>query len=100
MTDEQKKKNDKNVQALAQRFYKHLNKTRPLVPGLYKLMMFRIHRSSIQSLGEQFYDYCYFREKGWFESDYYYEVRLGLGKRIMGIIFDVIGKRLGMKNQK
>lgn len=100
MTSEQKKKNDKKIKVVAKRFHQHLNKKRPLVPSLYKLMVFRMHRSNIQSLGEQFYDYLYCKEKGWFESDYYYKVHLGVMKRLLGRFFDVLGRWMGKTMQK
>ena len=33
-------------------------------------------------------DYRYYREKSWFESDYYYPVRLGLWRKLVGSLFD------------
>lgn len=91
MTSKQHKKNDKKIKKVARRFNQHLNRKRPLVPSIYKLMMFRMHRSSIKSLGEQFYDYQYCKEIGWFKSDYYYEVHLNPIKKILGYVFDVLG---------
>lgn len=96
MTNEQKSKNKKKIALLVNRFNRHLNKERPLVPGLYKLLMFRFYRSSIQFLDDEYYDYRYCRDKGWFESSYYYDVKLSFGKRAIGFIFDFIGKKIKM----
>ena len=92
MTSDRQKKNTKKIETVARCFYHHLNRKRPLIPSLYKLMMFRMHRSAILSLGEQFYDYRYCKDKGWFESDYYYEVRLNPIKKLLGHMFDGLGR--------
>ena len=36
-------------------------------------------------------DYIYYKEKRWFESDFYYPVPLGTLKKIAGNLFDSIG---------
>ncbi len=33
----------------------------------------------------------YYRDKGWFESDYYYPTRLGVLRKVAGNLFDSIG---------
>jgi hypothetical protein len=62
------------------------------VPSLLKLGMFRFSRKNIQGgLTEASRDYTYYRNKGWFESDYYYPVRLGPMKKAAGLLFDAVG---------
>jgi hypothetical protein len=39
-------------------------------------------------------DWAYYRDMGWFESDYYYPVHLGLIKRGLGALFDWAGANL------
>lgn len=39
-------------------------------------------------------DYRHYKEKGWFESGYYYHVSLGLIKNTVGSLFDFLGKRM------
>jgi len=42
-------------------------------PSLFKLMIFRMSRSTAKlMLNENYRDYTYYREHGWFESNYYY----------------------------
>jgi len=41
-------------------------------------------------LNESFRDYNYYMEKGWFESDYYYPVKLNPLKKLIGKLFDAI----------
>ncbi|WP_236886667.1 hypothetical protein [Clostridium beijerinckii] len=58
-------------------------------------MMFRIASTSIMvGQDEKFRDYRYFKEKGWFESDYYYDTPLGLIKKLAGCFFDFLGQRM------
>ena len=52
-------------------------------------MGFRMGRTSIvQTLGEDNRDFAYYRDRGWFDSDYYYPTKLGLFKSALGAIFD------------
>ncbi len=58
-------------------------------PSLLDLMFFRMSRTSIrQMLGDDSRDYTYLRDKGWFDSDFYYPARLGTAKKAVGAIFD------------
>jgi len=58
-------------------------------------MMFRMARSSRKiMLDESFRDYTYMIENGWFESDYYYPVKLNPLKNMSGKFFDMIGKKM------
>ena len=42
-------------------------------------------------------DYRYYKDNGWFDADYYYPVRLGPLKKLLGRLFDVIGARMATK---
>jgi len=39
------------------------------------------------------WDFTYYKEQGWFESDYYYEVKLGPIKKMTGILLNRIADR-------
>ena len=39
-------------------------------------------------LDERSFDYRYYRDKGWFESDYFYPVRLDPVKKLAGKFID------------
>jgi hypothetical protein len=39
-------------------------------------------------------DHVYFRDRGWFEADYYYPTRLGPFKKAAGALFDWIAARV------
>lgn len=39
-------------------------------------------------------EYEYYNEKGWFKSDYYYDIRLGPIQRVVGRFSDFLGRKL------
>jgi hypothetical protein len=43
-------------------------------------------------LHDSWRDYAYYRDKGWFESDYFYPTRLGVLKKAAGRWFDSFAK--------
>ena len=55
-------------------------------------MMFRIARTRIGALNDEYRDYRHYRDMGWFESDYFWPAPLGLPKRASGKLFDLIGR--------
>ncbi|MBN1532909.1 MAG: flavodoxin family protein [Spirochaetes bacterium] len=94
MTEKNMKKNNALLDRQSRRFYSELIKSRYPTPSLLKLMVFRMARSAIHCmLNEEYRDFRYYREKGWFESDYYYPVRLNPIKKTAGRLFDWIGSR-------
>jgi multimeric flavodoxin WrbA len=95
MTAKEKKKIDTALARLSRRFYKGLVKPGYPMPTFLKLMVFRMGRTSIRlELDEGRRDYRYYRDKGWFESDYYYPIRLGPLKKLAGGLFDSIAARM------
>jgi len=94
MTDKQQKKNDRVLARHSRKFYERLMKPAPSTPTLIKLMIFRMSRTSLKlMLDDSYRDYTYYRDKGWFESDYFYPVRLGLPKGVAGRLIDSIARR-------
>jgi hypothetical protein len=68
------------------------------VPTLFRLWAFRAGRTSIRlELDDNSRDYTYYKEKGWFESDYCYPTRLGALKKAAGSLFDSIQARMTRK---
>jgi hypothetical protein len=64
-------------------------------PSLWWLMVFRMGRTSIKKmLDENWRDYTYYRDKGWFESDYFYPVKLNPFKKLTGKIFDKLALQI------
>lgn len=89
MTEKSQAKFDRMVDIHSRKFYAQLIKKEFPVPTLWWLMIFRMARTSIKKmLDDSWRDYTYFRDKGWFESDYFYPVRLNPVKRLTGKIFD------------
>ena len=99
MTEEARKKTGAQIEKQSKKYYKELVKQACPAPSLLKLMLYRMSRTSMKlMLDENFRDYSYFTEKGWFESDYYYPVRLGPVKKIMGRMFDYTAKKMAARN--
>jgi multimeric flavodoxin WrbA len=94
-TEAEQKKISQKIKKVSTRFHKELLRPAPAVPSFFKLMMFRLSRVSIKAnLNASYRDYCYYQEKGWFESNYYYNVSLGIMKTLAGWFFDAIGERM------
>jgi multimeric flavodoxin WrbA len=92
ITKAAQEKNSHEIKKAAAKFYKGLMHTAPTSPSFFRLMMFRMSRTSMKArLSNEFCDYRHYKEKGWFESDYYYNVSLSLIKRLAGRIFDFMG---------
>jgi multimeric flavodoxin WrbA len=98
MTDKQQKKTDRVLAQHSRKFYERLVKSASSVPTLVKLMIFRMSRTSIKlMLDESWRDYAFYRDKGWFESNYYYPTRLGVLKKVAGRFFDSFAKSRARK---
>ncbi len=95
MTEKGQIKIDKIIDKQSKRFYSNLIKEQYPAPSLFKLMAFRMARSSMKKmLPENSRDYTYYMGKGWFESDYYYSVKLSPVKKLIGKFFDIIAIRM------
>ncbi len=65
------------------------------IPPLWKVCAFRAARSSMRvMLDENSRDFTYYRDKGWFESDYYYPARINILKKAAGKLVDRITVRM------
>lgn len=80
----------------ARRFHKQLMKPPYPSPSLLELAMFRLGRTGIRLNAQGLRDWDYYRDQGWFESDYYYPVRLGITKRTLGTFLDWFTERAGL----
>jgi multimeric flavodoxin WrbA len=95
MTEKGRKKIDRIIDRQSRRFYSALVKKEFPTPSLFELMIFRMGRTSRKvMLDESFRDYTYNRENGWFESDYYYPVRLNPFKQVAGKLFDMLAVQI------
>ncbi len=83
------RKNDAILAAHSKRFHHALSQPAYPAPTLFGLMAFRFGRTSIRlTLDDTWRDYAYYRDHGWFESDYWYPTRLGVFKKAVGRMFD------------
>jgi multimeric flavodoxin WrbA len=90
LTDAARRKNDSVLLAHSRRFHDRLSRSPYPAPTLIKLMGFRMARTSMQlMLDETSPDYRYYRDNGWFASDYYYRTPLGPLKKAAGRLFDI-----------
>jgi hypothetical protein len=98
LTHNHKNTHDRVLARHSRKFYERLMKPAPSAPTLFKLMIFRMSRTSLKLILDNSYrDYTYYRDKGWFESDYFYPVRLGLPKSVAGRLIDSIARRTARK---
>lgn len=88
MTAKATRKMEEQLRRQAERFHRELMKPAFRSPTLFKLIMFRMGRTGIRRHAQGLLDWDYYRDKGWFESDYYYPTRLGWTKRAVGAFFD------------
>jgi NAD(P)H-dependent FMN reductase len=95
MTENARRKMAEALAKHAKRFHKQLSKPALPTPSVFQLMAFRMARTSMkQTLGDDNRDYTYYRDHGWFESDYYYPAKLGPIKRAAGSTFDLLAARM------
>ncbi|HOW24482.1 MAG TPA: flavodoxin family protein [Bacteroidales bacterium] len=84
-----KQKNDEIIERQSRRFYARLINSKYPSPSMLKLFLFRMARSSMKiMLDETNRDYAYYLKNGWFESDYYYPVKLSPLQKWFGKLFD------------
>ena len=89
MTEKEKQRIDKALAEHSKRFYDALMQPAYPEPTWLRLWAFRMGRTSIRlALDDKSRDYTYYRDKGWFQSDYYYPTRLGVLKKAAGSLFD------------
>ncbi len=95
MTEKGQKKIENIIGRQSKRFYSQLIKKEYPAPSLFKLMIFRMARSSMKKmLDENWRDYTYYKQNGWFESDYFYPVKLNPLKKMFGKLFDMLAVQI------
>lgn len=94
LTENQMRANERILAAQSEKFHDRLLRPSPPVPTLFHLMMYRMGRTKIRlMLDETWRDYTYYRDKGWFEADFFYPVRLNPIKKAAGRLFDYTAAR-------
>ncbi|HEY5998613.1 MAG TPA: flavodoxin family protein [bacterium] len=100
MTAEEEGRINGKLAAHARRFHERLGRPAYPAPTLFQLWGFRMARTSIRlGLDDSNRDHTYYREKGWYESDYFYPVRLGPLKKAAGSLFDAMAARNTRKRE-
>jgi len=92
ITDKGRVKIERIIDRHSRRYHSTLMKKARPSPNAMRLMMFRMGRTGIRiALDDSFRDYAYYREKGWFESDFFYPVRLNVFQKLIGKVSDMLG---------
>ena len=95
MTEKHKHKNDQALTELARQYRAVLEGPRYPSPSLMDLMIFRMSRTRMRlMLDESYRDYVTYRDRGWFETDFYYATPLGPLKRGAGVLFDAASRMM------
>jgi len=95
MMPKEKEKQDRVLARQSERFYEDLAKPALRKASLLKLMVFRLGRTSMAlELDDRSADLRYYRDHGWFESDFFYPVHLGVLKKVLGHFFDWLATRM------
>jgi multimeric flavodoxin WrbA len=98
MTEKEHKNINKILDKHAEKYYSVLTKKEYPIPTFFELMIFRMARTSIQLLlNDSWKDYTFYKQNGWFESNYYYKTHLNSLKKIIGKLFDWIFARIYAK---
>ena len=101
MAEKDKVKTDKAIARQSRRFHQRMLKPAYPVPSLMQLMMFRGGRNSSKLLaGDDNRDHVYYRDQGWFDSDYFYPTRLGPFKKAIGAVLDWMTTRAAKKRNE
>ncbi len=95
MMEEERRRMEEALARHGRRFHAQLSAPAYPVPSLLRLWGFRMARTAIRiEQGEEYRDHRYYRDHGWFESDYYYPAKLGPLKRAAGAAFDRLAARM------
>jgi multimeric flavodoxin WrbA len=94
MQDEERRRMEDAVVRQSRRFHERLVGPAFPEPTLLQLFGFRMARTSMRlELAPDRPDSAYFRDRGWFQSGYYYPAKLGPLKRAAGAAFDRFAAR-------
>ena len=89
------RKNDRAIARHARRMHARLTRPAFPTPSFIQLMVFRMSRTRIRTmLDGRSRDFTWYADRGWLTSDYYYPTRLGLVKRAVGSLFDLVAGSL------
>lgn len=89
---------ENQIQPLVKKIIQKLNRDRYPRPTLLKLMIFRFSRASHKNSNHENKDIQYFKERGWFESKYYYDTKLNIFQSWIGKLIDLYQKKKNKTN--
>jgi len=78
------------IKKAAVRFKNRLLGPQNLSPSIKRMAFFRLTRSAHKNSKIHLRDYVYFNNNGWFESEYFYDTKIGLHKLIIGKLIDKV----------
>ena len=95
ITEKRHKRNETILKKQAKKFFNNLKMNAFPIPSYLDLMVFRLSRTSMKKmLTKEYKDYNHYKEKGWFESDFFYPTNLNPIKKLFGKLFDFIGSKV------
>jgi len=95
MSERDRSRMNESIAKQSRRFHEQLLRPAYPVPSIAQLMLFRMARTSIKlMLSADNRDYTYYRDHGWFESGYYFPVRLGPLRKSIGAAGDWLAVRM------
>ncbi len=90
---------ERGLQKQIQRIEGALSSVNKYSPSLFRVLIFHLTRSGHKYSQQDNKDHNHFKEMGWFESDYFYPVRLSIFKKLLGKIIDAYMKRVILKSK-
>lgn len=88
-------KGQKRIKILAKRLYEKMRQSNKKVPTYYDIFLFNCLRSKIYTSDA---DRIYWRDKGWIDASYFFDVDINPVKRVFGKILkrliDILGKKI------
>ncbi|MGD1063370.1 MAG: flavodoxin family protein [Terracidiphilus sp.] len=100
MIEKEWRKMDAALARQSRRFRVQLLKPALPAPSLLQLMAFKMSCTTVKlMLGDDNRDYTYYRDHGWFESDYYYPTRLNPLKKAAGAGFAWMGAHIARQRE-
>lgn len=95
MIEMDRRKMSQTIEMHSRRFHRRLFESAYPPPSIFQLMIFRMSRTSMKLLLEDpNRDFTYYRDRGWFDSSFYYPIRLNPFKRAAGAAFDWMANRM------
>jgi multimeric flavodoxin WrbA len=94
MEEEEGRRMGEALARQSRRLHEQLSSPAFPAPSMFQLLGFRMARTGIKlEQADDDRDHAYFRDHGWFDSDYFYPTKLGPLKRVAGAAFDRMAAR-------